>query len=123
MNDFHILVVDDDKDTAQLLKLILQDTIDGCSIEVAHDGQEAIECALRTLPTFAIMDLEMPRMDGEVAADILLRKLGSKAPMLLAVSGNALRIDALQRKGPFTYCFSKPLDLERLIGILTAPRS
>ncbi|WP_159444696.1 response regulator [Pseudacidovorax sp. RU35E] len=122
MNDFHILVVDDDEDTAQLLKLILQDTIEHCTVGVAYDGVEAIESVRRTLPTFVVFDLEMPRMDGEVAANHLLKELGAKAPMLLAVSGNALRVDGLRLSGPFTHCFTKPLDLEKLIGVLSAPR-
>lgn len=57
-----ILVVDDEPDMVEMLKLILE----SASYEVltAYDGQEGIEKAKLERPDAIILDLMMPRKDG-----------------------------------------------------------
>ena len=57
-----ILVVDDEPDMVEMLKLVLESS----SYEVlpAYDGQEGVEKARGARPDAIILDLMMPRKDG-----------------------------------------------------------
>jgi adenylate cyclase len=57
-----ILIADDDWLNRDLLKTYL--TSSGCEVMVAIDGQMALEQALRQPPDLALVDVQMPRMDG-----------------------------------------------------------
>lgn len=58
----HILIVEDDKKTASLLALYLER--EGFHPLLARDGQEALDLARSQKPTFVILDLMLPRVDG-----------------------------------------------------------
>lgn len=58
----HILIVEDDPDTADLLGQQLES--DGLVVEVARNGQEAILKTADQPPDLIIMDVMMPRLDG-----------------------------------------------------------
>lgn len=57
-----ILVVDDDWLNRDLLQAYL--TASGCEVVTAADGQIALELALSDSPDLALVDVQMPRMDG-----------------------------------------------------------
>jgi len=57
-----VLIVEDDKKTASLISLYLER--EGFQTLVAYDGQEALELARRRRPSFVILDLMLPRVDG-----------------------------------------------------------
>jgi CheY-like chemotaxis protein len=59
-----ILIVDDDPDIRQLLKLYLINKFD-CDVFVVGDGMAAVESLERNgLPDLIILDMNMPKMDG-----------------------------------------------------------
>tara|TARA_Y100000588_G_scaffold383650_1_gene473418 strand:- start:164 stop:364 length:201 start_codon:yes stop_codon:yes gene_type:complete len=54
----------------------------GFEVEVATDGQEALDAALTGTHDLAILDLKMPEPDGfEVLRD--LREAGSRVPVVV----------------------------------------
>jgi adenylate cyclase len=57
-----ILIADDDWLNRDLLKTYL--TSSGCEVMIAIDGQMALEQAMRQPPDLALVDVQMPRMDG-----------------------------------------------------------
>jgi class 3 adenylate cyclase len=57
-----ILVADDDWLNRDLLQAYLATS--GCQVVTAPDGQEALELARQTAPDIALVDVQMPRMDG-----------------------------------------------------------
>ena len=57
-----VLVADDDPDILELLKLGL--SLEGLEVVTARDGDEALEHALRRRPTLAVLDVNMPKVDG-----------------------------------------------------------
>ncbi len=57
-----ILLVDDNADFRGILKTILEDK--GFQVGEANDGQEAVERMARETFNMAIVDLDMPRMNG-----------------------------------------------------------
>jgi CheY-like chemotaxis protein len=57
-----ILLVDDNDDFRQVLKTVLEGK--GFGVGEAHDGKEALERMAKELFNMAIVDLDMPRMNG-----------------------------------------------------------
>lgn len=62
-----VLVADDDKETRLYLRALMQSW--GCSVSEAQDGQEAIDMVSRECPDLVLLDLNMPKVDGLVAAE------------------------------------------------------
>jgi DNA-binding response OmpR family regulator len=57
-----ILIVEDDRKTASLIRLYLER--EGFQTVIAYDGRQALELAERYQPIFVILDLMLPLMDG-----------------------------------------------------------
>ncbi len=58
-----ILVIDDEKDFAETIKMMLE-TVDEYEIIMAHDGKEGIKKACMAKPDLILLDITMPEMDG-----------------------------------------------------------
>ena len=58
----HVLVVDDCRDSADALALLLKFL--GCDVRTAYDGMTAVEEAERFRPELLLLDLGMPDVDG-----------------------------------------------------------
>ena len=82
-----ILIVDDVQTNRELLSLILQDA--GAEVEMAINGEQAIEAALRSPQLdLVLMDMQMPVLDGYSATQIL-RKHGFEQP-IIALTAHSL---------------------------------
>jgi len=57
-----VLCADDEDDILQLLVFRLGRS--GYAVLQAHDGEEALEIALRERPDLAVLDVMMPKLDG-----------------------------------------------------------
>ena len=57
-----ILVVDDDRDTRELLRAVLEKH--GWIVREACDGADALDAVRQSVPAFILLDLTMPIMDG-----------------------------------------------------------
>ncbi len=57
-----ILIVDDDKEIARLLRAYLEEA--GFQVLVAHDGESALHIMRRDNPTLVVLDLMLPQRDG-----------------------------------------------------------
>ena len=93
-----ILIVEDDKKTASLIKLYLER--EGFQTVVAFDGQQALELAEQYRPIFVILDLMLPRLDGwEVCRrlrqsfDVPILMLTARGEEIDRVSGLTLGAD------------------------------
>lgn len=91
-----LLVVDDNADLRDYMQRILRAA--GHRVEIAADGEEALELARRSAPDLIVSDVMMPRLDGfgllrEVRADAALRQ----TPVLLlsARAGEEARVSGL----------------------------
>jgi len=64
-----IMVVDDNRDAALSLSMLLK--LEGHNVSVAHDGKTALDMATASVPDAIFLDIGMPGMDGfEVARRI-----------------------------------------------------
>ena len=59
---FHILVVDDDKNTRMYFEAVLKNN--GYTVTVAQNGEEALDVMDSTHVDLAVVDIMMPRLDG-----------------------------------------------------------
>ena len=57
-----VLIVDDDSDTTDLLKIILEPN--DFEVIVANTGKQGVELARTMIPDMMVVDLTMPDMDG-----------------------------------------------------------
>ena len=71
-----VLVVDDDRDAADSLALVLG--LLGYWVEVAYEGPGAVEAAIEAIPDIAVLDLGMPVMDGYELARRLRAHRGAR---------------------------------------------
>ena len=82
-----ILVVDDDVNICELLRLYL--TKEGYQVTIANDGEEGLDKFNQVKPDMVLLDVMMPKMDGlEVCRRI--RKLGNTPVMMLTDKGETL---------------------------------
>lgn len=61
-DDVRVLVVDDDQDIARFVEVNL--LAEGYIVDIAADGEQALEKALEHPPHLALVDVMMPGMDG-----------------------------------------------------------
>ncbi|PEY16505.1 DNA-binding response regulator, partial [Bacillus anthracis] len=74
-----MLVVDDEKPIADILKFNLEK--EGFEIVMAHDGDEAIEKATEEQPDMVLLDIMLPGKDGlEVCREI---RKSSEMPIIM----------------------------------------
>ena len=112
-----ILVVDDDRAVRESLRRSLQ--FNGYQVDLAADGQQAIDAVGAQRPDAMVLDVMMPRLDGlEVCRR--LRGTGDDLPILVltardAVSDRVAGLDA----GADDY-LPKPFALEELLARLRA---
>lgn len=110
-----ILVVDDQRPVADLLKAVFR--AEGFEVQVCVDAESAVSQALASQPDLILLDLVMP---GRTGADILreLRSLPatSSTPVLLVTGylAAAYRMDILQLGA--VKLLGKPFDIEELVA-------
>lgn len=113
-----ILVADDESTSADLLGMLLEIHFPEAVVCVAHGGQLALDQAHRQTPHIAVLDLEMPGLDGEALALALKTSFPSTPPFLVALSGNVSRLAAISQKGIFDHHLSKPANMDGLVRFL-----
>ena len=77
-----LLLVDDHPLMREGIAAVLQQHHDMCVVGEASNGAEAVECHAELQPDVTLMDLQMPRMDGLQAMQ-LIRKRSPRARMLV----------------------------------------
>ncbi|MBR0538302.1 MAG: response regulator transcription factor [Clostridia bacterium] len=77
---FHILVVDDDKNTRRLLTAVLE--AESYSISTAKNGEDALAVMDNTHVDLIVLDIMMPKMDG-YELTTLLRETNNDLPILM----------------------------------------
>jgi DNA-binding response OmpR family regulator len=112
-----ILVVEDDRDIAQLVELHLRDL--GVEPVLVHDGAEALDLALKAPFDMVILDLMLPRVDGlEITRRLRAKTNYTPILMLTARSSDVDRIVGLEL-GADDY-LTKPFNIRELIARVKA---
>ncbi|HLK92510.1 MAG TPA: PAS domain S-box protein [Polyangia bacterium] len=114
-----VLVVDDNRDGAQMISGLLREA--GYEVRTALDGSQALSVASDFRPRVAILDVGLPVMDGYTLGRELRARMGTAAPILIALTGYGQEQD--QRRSAeagFTLHLVKPVDGLRLNHLVDA---
>ena len=82
-----ILVVEDDTAVANFIRQGLTEA--GYAVDVASDGQEALDCASVAEHDIIVLDIMLPKMDG-LSVLRKLREVGVRTPVLLLTARDTL---------------------------------
>jgi PAS domain S-box-containing protein len=111
-----VLVVDDNRDGADLMALLIEDA--GAKVKVAYDGPSAIEAVLGNKPDLVVLDIGMPGMDGYEVCRRLRQEHGSSLG-IVALTGWGQDQDKRQAlQAGFDAHLTKPADPSTLAEIL-----
>lgn len=109
---FHILVVDDDKNTRLLLKAVLES--EGYTVYAAQNGEDALTVMDQQHIDLVVLDVMMPKMDGYEFTKIL-REAQNNLPILMV---SAKQLPADKKKGFLVGTddyMTKPIDEEEML--------
>ncbi len=116
MNNEKILIVDDDQNICELLKIYLDK--DGFSTTVAVDGQTAIEYATTYNPDLILLDIMLPRLDGwQVCREI--RKTSDVPIIMVTAKGETFDKVLGLELGADDY-ITKPFETKEVIARIKA---
>jgi two-component system, NtrC family, response regulator AtoC len=116
----HILVVDDERDTRDMLRTVLEE--EGFVVSVASNGQEALDrmsVPERERPELVLLDHRMPGMLGTEVLERMLAEGIDIPAILMTTSGSAnLTINAMQKGAADFLPVEKPFDINDITGAI-----
>ncbi len=116
MDNIKILIVDDDENICELLRLYLEK--DGFSTIVANDGEQAIAYNEKYSPDLILLDIMLPKLDGwQVCREI--RKICNVPIIMLTAKGETFDKILGLELGADDYV-SKPFDTKEVIARIKA---
>jgi PAS domain S-box-containing protein len=112
-----ILVVDDNRDAADSLAMLLE--MLGNDVHTAHDGLEAVGAAAAFHPDVVLLDIGLPKLNGYEVAQRIREMPGGAKVLLVALTGWGQEEDRRRTKeAGFDQHMTKPVELANLQKLL-----
>lgn len=112
-----VLVVDDNVDATNSLRLLLQS--DGYEVQTAYAGFEAVELARSFQPHVAVLDIGLPGLDGYEVANRIREQPDNLHTLLIALTGYGQPTDRDRAfEAGFDHHLVKPAAFGKLQAIL-----
>jgi CheY-like chemotaxis protein len=112
-----VLIVDDDPDQHVLVGMYLEHA--GYTVLHAHDGGEGYEAARTRRPALVLLDMRMPRTDGEWAFRQLRADEATRDIPVVAVTADVLDWpESRSLREGFAGHVTKPCDLARIRDVV-----
>jgi cyclic di-GMP phosphodiesterase len=113
MSRAHVLVVEDDAVNARLMNRLL--TAEGYTVQVAGDGESALEAIAANRPDVVLLDVQLPGIDGFVVCQSIKQNPTTRLLPVILVTGMGAREHRLAgiRAGADEF-LTKPFDIEEL---------
>lgn len=112
-----ILIVDDNRDGADSLAMLLR--FMGNETRTAYDGQEGVEVAAEFRPAVILLDIGLPRLNGNDACRQLRAQPWGKQTIIIAVTGWGQDEDRrLTSEAGFDHHMVKPVNPKDLMQLL-----
>jgi signal transduction histidine kinase/ActR/RegA family two-component response regulator len=113
LHDVRILVVDDERDSRNLVAMVLKQQ--GAQVKTAASAQEALAVARDWQPQAMVSDIGMPQMDGYQLLQALRAAPQSTFPALALTAYASVEARDNALKAGFQQHLSKPVDPEHLL--------
>lgn len=81
----------------------------------AANGRQAVDVAAQNRPDMLVLDMMLPRLDGQQVAQEVRRLYGNIPVLLMTADGRAQ--EKAQRVGAFAF-LSKPFDVGELVALV-----
>ncbi|MEA3307357.1 MAG: response regulator [Elusimicrobiota bacterium] len=109
-----ILIVDDATDIVKILKIKLEQS--GYEVVTAADGDEGWEKFKSEKPNLAILDIGLPKMDGDTLCELIKGEGSHSAPVIM-LTGKTLMGDMEDafKAGADVY-LNKPYEIKQLMS-------
>ena len=107
-----ILIIDDDRDLVQGLRLVLEGK--GYRIVTAFDGVAGLNAAERELPDLVLVDMMMPKKSGFLVLEAIKKEGGPRVIMMTANESTRHR-EYAEKLGVDDY-FIKPIEMDPLLA-------
>lgn len=117
MGKGRVLIVEDNMDTYELVRFILEKN--GYEVFLAVNGRDGVNAATKQKPDLIVMDLSMPEMDGWTATRLIKQNKETTSIPLIALTAHVLPGD--RQRAMDSGCdeyITKPMDLIELVEIV-----
>lgn len=112
-----VLIVDDNKDAADMLSLSLQEL--GHEVIVTYDSGDALVVAMRTSPTVLLLDIGLPGMNGYELARLLRAAPETAGSLLIAITGYGQPGDKEHAlRAGFDHHVAKPVSVGQIANLM-----
>jgi len=109
----HVLVVEDDFATREALRRILE--AEGCTVDVAIDGEKAVGCLARTSFDAVVLDLALPKLSGTDVMEYIASTNPAQLSAIVVVTG--LEVHEIRKLFPAVReTLSKPVMPTKLVA-------
>ena len=112
-----VLYVDDDRVNALLFVEVCR-LAPGVEVESASSGEEALGMLPDFAPDLCVLDLHLPDTDGLALLPQLRHAAERELPAYLCTAEDDPSLEARAANAGFEGCWSKPLDLSRILAEL-----
>lgn len=109
-----ILICEDDEHLRQLIRVVIGEEF---QFVEAHDGDEAVELALKLRPQLIILDLMLPKRSGSEVLAAIREELPPEETHVIVVSAWPDADEAAMKAGADGF-LPKPFEPEELAGIV-----
>ena len=114
MNNAKILIVDDDTNICELLRLYIEK--EGYTTVIANDGEEAVSLFEKEKPSLVLLDIMLPKLDGwQVCREI--RKTSECPIIMLTAKGEVCRKIRQSSDVPIIMLSAKGETFDRILGL------
>ncbi len=111
-----ILVVDDEIDTLNLVKMILE--TESYKVQIAQDGQEAFSRISQEKPDLILLDIKMPGMNGYEICRKLKRSPETATVPIIMFSASDSNTKTRVREAGADGFMLKPFTIEQLLDVV-----
>lgn len=114
-----LMIVEDDKDSRDILKVVLAKKFPDIAIQAAVNGKDGVELFEKILPEIVLTDVNMPEMNGvEMVRVVRKIKPGIKVIMITADTGKAALEESIGDGFQVDQYVYKPIDYKKLFAAI-----
>ena len=114
-----VMIIDDDKDLNEMMKLIFSRKLENFDIIQAFDGFEAGKLLMSEKPDVIILDIDLPGVNGHLLCTKIKEDKDLKNPVIISISGldDTFEEEKILSEGADAF-FTKPVDFDKLISAM-----